>query len=213
MSNDLYKTTLALAGMVQAANLAKDIALTGQYNPDAYSASIYSIFQTEPAHIFSIFGNAHGLVMGLEKLIVLLNDKSKSTHTILRYLFSIVRLQKKIKNSPVVLEQISGRIKQAQKQVDYFHLTHPSVIANLADIYLYAICTLKCRIVIWGSQQALHQKENMEKIRAVFFAGVRSAVLWRQVGGSYWQLLLSRKKILAMAEKILTEIKCNQEPT
>lgn len=212
MSHDYYKLTLALAGMVQAISLVKDIAQTGQYNPNAYQASIHSIFQTEPENIFSVYNGINGLTLGLEKLLLLLNQKSPRTITrsLYRYFFSVTQLQKKINRSPQVLEQISQRIKQAKKQVDYFHLTHPSVIANLADIYVYAICTLNFRIVIWGSQQFFHQKENMEKIRALFFAGVRAAVLWRQVGGNYWQLLFSHKKIQKTAEKILADIKQEQ---
>jgi high frequency lysogenization protein len=33
------------------------------------------------------------------------------------------------------------------------------------------------------------------KVRAALFAGIRSAVLWRQVGGKRWHLLFRRKHI------------------
>jgi high frequency lysogenization protein len=50
----------------------------------------------------------------------------------------------------------------------------------------------------------------MEKVRALLLAGIRAAVLWRQVGGSRLQILFSRAKIKAAAEKILQQIEHNQ---
>ena len=37
----------------------------------------------------------------------------------------------------------------------------------------------------------------VSEIRAILLAAVRSAVLWRQLGGSYWDLLFARR---AMAD-------------
>jgi high frequency lysogenization protein len=41
------------------------------------------------------------------------------------------------------------------------------------------------------------------RVRAALFAGIRSAFLWHQLGGSRWQLLFSRKKIANEAAGIL----------
>jgi high frequency lysogenization protein len=88
-------------------------------------------------------------------------------------------------------------------------MTHPTVIANLADIYLNTISTFHFRVMILGTQRVLNAKENMEKVRALLLAGVRAAVLWRQVGGSRLQILFSRAKIKACAEKLLTQLNDN----
>lgn len=123
-----------------------------------------------------------------------------------RYMLSLIHLQKKISRSPHILQTLSRRILQTKKQVEYFSLTHPTVIANLADTYLSTISPFKFRVIIWGSQRLLSVNENMEKIRALLLAGIRSSVLWRQMGGSRFQLVFSRAKIKAMAEKILAEM-------
>jgi high frequency lysogenization protein len=34
------------------------------------------------------------------------------------------------------------------------------------------------------------------EIRALLLAGIRSARLWRQLGGHRWQLVISRRKLL-----------------
>jgi len=41
------------------------------------------------------------------------------------------------------------------------------------------------------------------KVRAALLAGIRSAVLWRQLGGRRWQLLFSRGKIARTAAELL----------
>lgn len=200
----LYKRTIALAGIVQATSLVKDLAQQGKADEAAFTASIYSIFQTDPDDIPAIYGNLAALKYGLENLIALLSPTATSLQ--MRYLLAIIHLQKKISRSPKMLTAMAQRINQTKKQVDYFSLTHPTVIANLADIYLNTISTFRFRIVIWGSQRILSVHENMEKIRALLLAGIRSSVLWRQMGGSRFQLIFSRAKIKAMAEKILASL-------
>jgi high frequency lysogenization protein len=126
-------------------------------------------------------------------------------------MLSLMHLQKKLSRSPKMLTTLTQRLRQTQKQVDYFTLTHPTVITNLSDIYLNTISTFKFRIIILGSQRVLHARENMDKVRALLLAGVRAAVLWKQVGGSRIQILFSRTKIKAAAEKILQQIEHNQQ--
>lgn len=202
----LYNTTLALAGIVQAAALIREVAQTGKMPDAAYEASIYSIFQTESQDLNSIYGNISAVKLGLEKLIQAFTPRSNGGRSIMRYIMALLYLQKKLTRSPTLLHDVTHRISKIKKQVDYFHLTHPTVIANLADTYLSTTHKFRFRLVIWGSQRSLSAIDNMNKIRALLLAGVRSAVLWRQLGGSRLQLLFSRAKIKAMAEKILSTI-------
>lgn len=204
MSDKLYHTTIALAGIIQAASLVKDLAQTGKVDEAAYQASIYSLFQTDPENVLAVYGGIQGVRYGLEKLIIMFEPVTTPTEA--RYMLSLIHLQKKIWNHSKMLATLAQRLNQAKKQVDYFSLLHPTVITNLADIYLSTISTLKFRIIIWGSQRILSAVENMEKIRALLLAGVRSVVLWRQMGGSRFQLLFSRAKIRAMAKKILADM-------
>lgn len=206
MQDKLYNTTLALAGMIQAVSLVRELAQTGKLNEEAYQASIDSIFQTNPDNIANVYGGKIGVKLGLEKLIHLFSPRAKSARPLMQYTLSLLHLQKKIFRSPKLTQQLNQRITQIKKQVEYFHLTHPTVISNLADAYLTSISPFKFRIIIWGSQRSLSVTENMDRIRAILLAGIRSAVLWRQVGGSRLQLLFSRAKIKTMAEKILAEI-------
>ncbi len=206
MQDKFYKITLALAGLIQSVSLVKEIAQTGKANDAAYQASINSIFQTNPNNILEIYEGLPGIKLGLEKLLQIFGPQVKSSKSLMHYVLSLLYLQKKISRSTKLQNQLIQRIQQAKKQVDYFHLTHPTVISNLADTYLNTISPFKFRIIIWGTERSLSVTENMDKIRALLLSGIRSAVLWRQMGGSRLQLIFSRGKIKAMAEKILEEI-------
>ena len=41
-------------------------------------------------------------------------------------------------------------------------------------------------------------------MRAGLLAALRAAVLWRQVGGSYWDFLLSRRRLVEIARDALS---------
>lgn len=206
MQNTLFNTTLALAGIVQAVSLVSELARTGKVNEAAYLASIESIFQLDPNDTASVYGGIEGVKLGLEKVIQLFSPKNKTKEYLMRYIISLLYLEKKITRSTHLTKQLTLKIQHTKKQVDYFHLTHPTVTASLADTYLVTISQFKFRIIVWGSQRSLSVVENMNKIRALLLAGIRSAVLWRQMGGSRWQLLFSRSKIKTMAEEMLAQI-------
>jgi high frequency lysogenization protein len=204
LRDKLYRTTLALAGILQAVSLVRELAQLGKTQTAAFDASIASIFYFDAPDLETVFSGRENLRIGLENLIKLFSSKAAPSQT--RYLLALISLEKKMARSPKMLELFRHRLLQAQKQVEYFSLTHPTVLANLADLYLTALKTFNFRLVIWGSQRMLSAPMNMEKIRALLLAGLRATVLWRQMGGSRWQLIFYRSQIKAMAEKILTEL-------
>ena len=58
--------------------------------------------------------------------------------------------------------------------------------------------------MVQGNPHYLAQPGVVAEIRAILLAAVRSAVLWRQLGGSYWDFLLARKAMLQAVEEWLT---------
>jgi high frequency lysogenization protein len=206
VQDKLYNTTIALAGIIQAISLVKELAQTGKADETYFNTSIYSIFQTDPTNVVNVYGKLPHIKRGLEELISIFQGDPKHSRSLMRYLMSLIHLQNKIQRSPQLRDTLTQRISQAKKQVAYFSLTHHNVIVNLADIYISTISKFRFRIMIWGSPRILQTSEVMERIRALLLSGIRSAVLWRQVGGSRLQLLFSRGKIKRMAQKILSEI-------
>jgi high frequency lysogenization protein len=58
--------------------------------------------------------------------------------------------------------------------------------------------------MVTGNPQQLQQPNVVEKVRANLLAAVRSAVLWRQLGGRQWQMLLYRRQCSMLARGLLT---------
>jgi high frequency lysogenization protein len=204
--SNLTNTTIALAGLAQAIGLIREIAQMGKADSQVFATSIQSIFATHPENAVGVYGDMSSLQFGLEKLVTILNPTSDSARLNARYMLSLMGLQKKISRNPNALQLLSTRLQQTKKQVDYFSMTHSTVIANLADTYLNVIAPYRFRFFVLGNQNVLSIHENMEKIRALLLAAVRACVLWRQLGGSRWQLIFSRGKIRARAAKLLKEI-------
>lgn len=206
MQTKFDNVVVALAGIVQAISLIEEIAQTGKTNETMLETSVNSLFQTNPVNVIAVFGSLNHLQHGLEKLIVALHTKSPNSYLMIRHMLSLMSLQKKISRSPNAIGLLTERLNQAKKQADYFHLKHPTVIANLADIYLTVINPFRFRYYISGNQQVFTIKENMEKIRALLLSAIRASVLWRQMGGSRLQLIFAREKIKSSARLLLNHI-------
>ena len=78
------------------------------------------------------------------------------------------------------------------------------MIGRLAALYVATLSRLKPRVMVTGNPQMLQQDAIVERVRTCLLAAVRSAVLWRQVGGRQWQLLVHRKQCAMLARGLLT---------
>lgn len=74
---------------------------------------------------------------------------------------------------------------------------------DIAKLYTNTISTLSPRIVINGRPQFLQVDRTVNWIRTLLFSGLRSAVLWRQMGGGRFSLMFGRKKMLEQAQTLL----------
>lgn len=74
---------------------------------------------------------------------------------------------------------------------------------KIAALYTQTISTLSPRIVVNGRPQHLQVDRTVHWIRTLLFAGLRSAVLWRQLGGGRFSLMFGRKKMLEQAQSLL----------
>lgn len=206
--NRFRNIALALAGVTQAIDVMDKLARSGYLNSKDFATSVNSLFEQDPPDTESVFGGAEHLERGLEVLIDLLKHRrNKEYTTIIGYCLGIFHLQRKLYKNKTMLSTVGSRLDQARHQVRHFGAAHENVIANLASIYSDTISTFPFRIQVVGEYQYLQQQRVADQVRVLLLAAVRSATLWRQVGGSRWQLLLQRTKILSAAEALLQQIK------
>ncbi len=210
MNYSLRDQTLALAGIFQASALVRQIAHEGNCHRASFETSLNSLFMVSPESTEAVYGNTQNLNFGLRELIDALGrDNQKQNVEIIRYALNLVHLENKLRRNTSMLSVISDRISAAESQMRHFEGLHPNVLKNLASIYTDTISTFNLRIQVTGQPQHLKINENADKIRALLLAGIRSAMLWRQVGGRRWHLLFKRKAIREEAQII---VKQNLQP-
>lgn len=193
---------IALSGIFQAAGLIKDLAHTGNAETRYFESSIHSIFVTNPQNVSEVYGDMNQLRKGIDLMIKHLELENGKDPECLRYVINMLHLHKQLKKQKDMLTVIGKRIDETQHQINHFGEFHENVIAGLAAIYSDTISQLKPRIQVLGDPQYLKQSYVADKVRALCLAGIRSAMLWGQVGGSRWQILLGRKKLLEAAHKL-----------
>jgi high frequency lysogenization protein len=207
MTKTLRNRTLALAGVYQAAYLVNQIATRGMADSAALEASINSIFKIEASSVEAVFGDAGGVITGLSVLKKQLSERQTDGLQVTKYVVALLHLERKLMRQRDMLERIRAGIASAQQQCEHFHPTHENVLANLADIYKNTISTMTPRILVQGEHGHLTNPDNANKVRAILFAGIRSAVLWSQCGGSRWQILFKRAALLREAEMLLKDMR------
>lgn len=204
-TNTEFKTrVLALAGVFQAAALVKQLARTGRSDEHYFTTSIDSIFKIDSETVQEIYGNPENLTLGLNELIRLfINNKQPKDSEIARYVFSLLHLERKLSSNAKMLTAVRTGITRATNQAAHFSSTHENVMANLASLYTDTLSTFNFRIQVTGEPVYLNQTHILNKVRSLLLTGIRSAVLWRQLGGKRWQLVLYRTMILNTANQWL----------
>lgn len=201
-----HDMALALAGICQSAALINQLAMKGQVeNQDAFQTTIHSLLEMHPENTLAVFGGkTHHLKLGLETLIeqlTTLNDKN-----IVNYWSSLLGLENRLNHNPEAKTQLAQRIQRLPQQLAYHELLDEQMLSIMANIYIDVISPLGRKIHIIGAANYLQQQFVQDKIRACLLAGIRAAVLWRQVGGSKWQLLFFRGRIVKAAQEIYSNI-------
>ncbi|MCQ4287646.1 high frequency lysogenization protein HflD [Pseudomonas stutzeri] len=194
----LQEQLIALGAVFEAAALVDRIARTGQVPNAALGSMLGSLLVREDKPAREIYGGDDlNLRDGYRALVgALERDTSSLQREPLRYALAMIGLERQLDKRSDLLQVIGSRLDQIQQQVDHFGLTHENVIASFGGLYQDTLSTFRQRIQVQGDMRHLQQSDNAAKIRALLLAGIRSARLWRQLGGHRWQMVFSRRKLL-----------------
>ena len=206
--NKHEQQTIALAAIFQAASLVEQLARTGEIPAPELELLINSLFKQNPNNFDDIYGSRPNLQAGYHGICKLMgSDTAKAKQDIkpdvMRYALSIIHLESRLRKNGHMMNQLGESIQASVRQADHFHITHESVIGNLADTYKQTLSTLSFRIKVAGNPQILQNSHNANKVRALLLAGIRAAILWRQIGGRRWHLLFNRKRYIKDAQGLL----------
>lgn len=114
------------------------------------------------------------------------------------YAMSLLQLEKKVYANPEYVKIIETTQQKILKQLSFFdnNYLHPSIIANLAQTYVETAGQINPRILVRGNAEAFKDVNHTNRIRACLFTGLQLAHLWRQIGGSSWNMMFSKRKLL-----------------
>lgn len=200
--------TIALAGIAQAAFLVDQLAQHGLAAQDKLSTCLESLFITNPKSTIEVYNGVDKLRLGLQVLeeIFITKESSLKSPEVMRYLIGMVYLEARLKKQEGMLGKIADGLANSEfeNQSSNMQLAeNPDIITQLADIYQQTISTLSFRIQVSGKPQYLKNTAIANTIRATLLAGIRSAVLWQQLGGRRWHFLIKRRKLAQDIQDLL----------
>lgn len=187
----------ALSGVFTAAIEVDKLARTGQNDSAIVECLIQSLLVTNPQTTLEVYGNSDEMLMeGYHFLCQFFERNSGISREVLRYGLSLLMLERKLSNNTIMLSLIDERLQGLQSKVNLFGITHENIAATCGSIYEETISTFSRRIQVMGEIKYLQQPSTAKHIRTLLLTGIRSAILWYQLGGRRWHLLFKRKKLL-----------------
>lgn len=208
--SNIADQVVALAAIFQFAASVESLAKNGRVDPEDLELSVSSLLCQNPSKTLDVYGRIGRLTKGLQLVVDTLRRKSQGKTDIIRYVMGILHLQKHLMKHSSMLQVIGSRLEKSQRQAELFSPTHDNVTAGLSEIYSDTISTFRFRIQVMGEYQYLQQPRIANQIRTLLFAGIRSAVLWRQLGGSRLNVIFKRRQLLNVADRLLEEAKKDQ---
>ena len=196
MSNPIDDRVLALAGLVQALAQVRRIADTGQSETRQVQAALDSVFRIDAGSAEAVYGDAGNLHGGLRLLRDYLSKGNKD-EALGRLALAVLQLERRFVRSGGITSKVQAGLRQLSGEAQAQGSAHPDVISELARLYADTISTLRPRVMVQGNPHYLGQSGVVAEIRALLLAALRSAVLWRQMGGSLWDFVFRRREMAA----------------
>lgn len=213
-AHDIWsERVIALAALAQSAAAVKQVARFGSVRePQASAVLIASVLNQSPNNINELYPDLSHLRLGLESLLQQIGATRDKDVEVTRYVVGLLALERRLSRNPQALETLGQRIQQIYRQQHDFHFAEDTVIASMGGTYSDLISPLGQPLKINGKQEHLQHTSNQHLIRALLLAGVRNAVLWRQLGGKRRHFIFSRQRMVRAAQAILRELRDPSEP-
>lgn len=195
---------LAFSGMCLASVCVQQLARRGDITPEETSqVLIDSVLNTSPEDTEAVYGNVQALRPGLQVLLRQLDAPGEKDVEQTRYVVGMLQLERRLAKNAQAMNALGDGIQQIQRQRNEFGFEENVIERNLGSLYSDVISPLGPRIQINGDPQYLKQPALQHKLRALLLAGIRSAVLWRQLGGKRRQVVFNRKQMVGAVRALL----------
>ena len=203
----LQQQVIALAGVVQAARMVDQVAKTGSYPAAFFEASLRSLFAFDAPTVDAVYGNIQGVKLGLRSVVDMLTDATNEDHVAMgAYVRGLLKLEDQFGKRPDLQEVVASRLGHVNFKAQHFSDDAVELAASISAIYQDTISNLPYRIKVKGNVQHLQQTKNADLVRTLLLAGLRSAHLWRQLGGRPRNFLFKGGKLAATASDLSRQL-------
>lgn len=193
---------IALAGLAQALAQVRRIADTGQADARVLAVALESVFRVDAESPAAVYGGREGVRQGLSILRDYFAGSARDEQ-LPRLVLSVVQLERRFSGDDAMTQRVQAGIRAQEPNAAERGASDPNVISALGALYADTLSHLKPRVLVQGNPHYLGQATVVAEVRAVLLAAVRSAVLWRQLGGSLWDFLFSRRAMLDAVNRAL----------
>ncbi len=201
------RIVIPLAAICQAARLVNEVSHTGKLDYDALDPLLDSVLMLNAPDVQAIYGGIERLRPGLLTLCDQLNlQTARRDLQIGRYVANLVQIERHLNRNPAMQETLRLRLVQTSRLRSHQPDDDDALLTSLAGIYSDTISTLPQRIQVTGEARHLQARDNQLRIRALLMCGLRSAVLWRQLGGRRRHFMLSRRTLFEAARRLLRKL-------
>lgn len=191
---------MALAAMCQITKAVQQVAQTGSISDSELNQLLSGILVTNPKTPSDVFADMY-LRPGFRLVAEQLESGESKSIELVKYVGGLIQLERSLNANPKALNELGRRIDLVSNKLEHLNLSDESIVANLADIYAEVISPIGQRIQVFGKPALLQQKSVQNRIRALLLAGIRAAVLWRQVGGKRRHFFFGKSKIVKIAKQ------------
>jgi len=198
---------LALAGLLQAVQLVQQMAQTGQAESRPLAACIDSLFRFDAETPEAVFDGAAKLEPGLQRLVNQLEGGADRDATLTRMAMTVLHLERRFMRQHGAVDAVRTGLEEIGRQHAHWGPTHPTVLSRLGELYARELSPIGPRVLVQGNPVYLGQPDLVGEVRAALLAAIRAAVLWRQLGGSYWDFLFGRRALVQSARGWLESLR------
>jgi len=189
---------IALGAVMQCAVNVDQLATRGHVSDTQQQHCINSLLVMSPQSNAEIYPQVMIYSQGLDVLQKSFDSKGLREYPeVIRYFLGMLVLQQKLLKSDAMqarIREVLSDIAEGRREAPELALSHTE-FQRLGQLYQDTLSNLTFRIHVAGNPQHLRQQEVANQVRGMLLAGIRSAVLWHQLGGRRWHLLFAKKSI------------------
>ncbi|MFC1696367.1 DUF489 family protein, partial [Pseudomonadota bacterium] len=151
-----------------------------------------------------IFGGVSKMRLGTETMLAVLQGDNRYAES-LAYAVGLLQIEKKFRRADKIQQEVGRQLENISRiGADLEQHEREDLQAHdISLLYSNTISKLSPRIVVNGKPQFLKNERTVDWVRTLLLAGLRSAILWNQLGGGRFELMFGRKNLIREAESLM----------